>query len=77
MAYYFALVPFIEYMVSISEGCSSLVYACTVEHAEFLAMVMNSTGRKSAIITADTPNQIRRIHIDAFKKGEIEFLFNY
>lgn len=67
----------IEYMMSISEGSSSLVYACTVEHAEFLAMVMNSVGRKSAVITADTPKQIRRIHIDAFKKGEIEFLFNY
>ncbi|ONK21273.1 hypothetical protein BLX87_22780 [Bacillus sp. VT-16-64] len=67
----------IEYMMSIPEGSSSLVYACTVEHAEFLAIVMNSVGRKSAVITADTPKQIRRIHIDAFKKGEIEFLFNY
>jgi len=67
----------IEYMMSIPVGSSSLVYACTVEHAEFLAMVMNSIGRKSAVISAETPKQIRRIHIDAFKKGEIEFLFNY
>jgi DNA repair protein RadD len=67
----------IEYMMSIPDGSSSLIYACTVEHAEFLAMVMNSIGRKSAVISAETPKQIRRIHIDAFKKGEIEFLFNY
>lgn len=67
----------IEYMRSIPLGSSSLVYACTVEHAEFLAMMMNSIGRKSAIISADTPKSIRRMHIAAFKKGDIEFLFNY
>jgi DNA repair protein RadD len=67
----------IEYMRSIPSGGSSLVYACTVEHAEFLAMMMNSIGRKSAVISADTPKPIRRMHIAAFKKGDIEFLFNY
>lgn len=67
----------IEYMMDIPEGSSSLVYACTVEHAEFLAMVMNSVGRKSAVISADTSKAIRRMYISAFKKGEVEFLFNY
>lgn len=67
----------IEYMLSLPIGSSSLVYACTVEHAEFLAMIMNSLGRKSAVISAETPKQIRRIHIAAFKRREIEFLFNY
>lgn len=67
----------IEYMMDIAVGSSSLVYACTVEHAEFLALMMNSVGRKSAVISADTPKPIRRMHISAFKKGEIEFLFNY
>ena len=67
----------IEYMLTIPTGTSTLVYACTVEHAEFLSMMMNSLGRKSAVISAETPKQIRRIHIAAFKRGEIEFLFNY
>ncbi|WP_227394972.1 DEAD/DEAH box helicase [Jeotgalibacillus aurantiacus] len=67
----------INYMKSIPEGSSSLVYACTVQHAEFLAMTMNAIGRKSAVISADTPKPIRRMHISAFKKGDIEFLFNY
>ncbi|USK68577.1 DEAD/DEAH box helicase [Peribacillus asahii] len=67
----------LEYMMDIPEGSSCLVYACTVEHAEFLATMMNSLGRKSAVISADTPKPIRRMHITAFKKGEIEFLFNY
>lgn len=67
----------IEYMRSIPLGSSSLVYACTVAHAEFLAMMMNSIGRNSSVISADTPRSIRRMHIAAFKRGEIEFLFNY
>ncbi|MDQ6598109.1 DEAD/DEAH box helicase [Bacillus salipaludis] len=67
----------IEYMQRIPEGSSTLVYSCTVEHGEFLAMMMNSMGRKSAVISAETPKPIRRMYISAFKQGEIEFLFNY
>ncbi|MGM0840270.1 MAG: DEAD/DEAH box helicase [Bacillota bacterium] len=67
----------IEYMMSVPASSSSLVYACTVEHAEFLAMMMNSVGRKSAVISAVTPKSVRRMHISAFKRGELEFLFNY
>src|SRR5699024_192698 len=67
----------IEYMMDIPMRASSLVYACTVEHAEFLSLMLNSIGRKSAVISANTPKPIRRMHISAFKKGEIEFLFNY
>lgn len=67
----------IEYMMGLKEGSSSLVYSCTVGHAEFLSMMMNSVGRKSAVISADTPKSIRRMYINAFKNGEIEFLFNY
>lgn len=55
----------------------TLVYACTVNHAEYLATVMNALGRKAAAISAETPKATRRIYIDAFKNGEVEFLFNY
>ena len=67
----------IEYMLSLPPESSALVYACTVEHAKFLSFFMNAVGRKSVVIDANSPKQIRRIHIEAFKKGEIEFLFNY
>jgi len=67
----------IEYLLSIDEGCSVLVYACTVQHAEELSLIMNAVGRKSAVISADTPKQLRRMYIAGFKTGEIEFLFNY
>jgi len=67
----------IEYLLAIDEGCSVLVYACTVQHAEQLSLIMNATGRKSAVISAETPKQLRRMYIASFKAGEIEFLFNY
>lgn len=62
---------------SVPKGSSVLVYACTVDHAEMLAMFMNVVGRKAVSISAHTPKALRRSYIDAFKKGEIEFLFNY
>lgn len=67
----------IEYLLSLPLETTALVYACTVEHARFLSTIMNAIGRKSATVSANTPKQIRRLYIEAFKKGEIEFLFNY
>ena len=67
----------VERLLSIPKGTQTLVYACTVNHAEFLTSVMNSIGRKAASISANTPKATRRMYIEAFKKGDIEFLFNY
>lgn len=67
----------IERLLAIPKGKQTLVYACTVEHAEFLTSVLNAVGRKSVSISANTPKATRRMYIDAFKKGEIEFLCNY
>ncbi len=64
-------------LLDIPAGTSTLVYACTVEHAEFLSSVMNAFGRKAVAISAKTSKAQRRVYIDAFKRGEIEFLFNY
>ncbi|WP_088034992.1 DEAD/DEAH box helicase [Evansella clarkii] len=67
----------IERLLEISRGKQTLVYACTVKHAEFLSTVLNAAGRKAASISANTPKATRRMYLDAFKKGEIEFLLNY
>lgn len=67
----------IEYLLSLPLGTTALIYACTVEHAKFLSTIMNAVGRKAASVSSDTPKQIRRLYIEAFKKGDIEFLFNY
>jgi len=67
----------IKRLEEIPEDTQSLVYACTVSHAEYLTTVMNAIGRKAASISSQTPKATRRMYIDAFKNGEIEFLFNY
>ncbi|WBL16871.1 DEAD/DEAH box helicase [Sutcliffiella sp. NC1] len=67
----------IRHLLDIPVGSPTLVYACTVNHAEFLASVLNAVGRKAASISASTPKATRRMYIDAFKKGNIEFLLNY
>ncbi|MBD8032917.1 DEAD/DEAH box helicase [Solibacillus merdavium] len=67
----------IDYMLGLPLDSSVLVYACTVEHAEFLTTVLNAIGKKAACISAKTPKAIRRMHIQAFKKKEIQYLFNY
>ena len=54
-----------------------LVYACTVEHAEMLSAMLNAFGRRSAAISAKTPAVIRRMLLEEFKEGNIEFIFNY
>lgn len=55
----------------------TLVYACTVEHAHLLSVIMNTSGRRSAAVSADTPASIRRGAIEGFKAGQFDFLFNY
>ena len=67
----------IDQLLNVPEDASVLVYACTVEHAEFLSSIMNSMGYKSAYVSADTPKTLRRMYISAFKSKEIQFLFNY
>nr|WP_312753010.1 DEAD/DEAH box helicase [Bacillus mobilis] len=67
----------IDYMLELPLDSSVLVYACTVEHAEFLTTVLNSVGKKAACISAKTPKAVRRMHIQAFKSKEIQYLFNY
>lgn len=67
----------IKRLLKIKKGQPTLIYACTVEHAVFLSAIMNTLGRKSSSISSDTNKTERRIIINEFKKGKIEFLFNY
>ena len=53
------------------------MYTCTVDHARFLASIITFKGRSAVTISADTPNRLRYIYIDKFKRGEIDFIFNH
>lgn len=62
----------------IPDGKPTLVYACTVDHAHFLAMILESSiDRRAGALSADTPLTIRRGLIEQFRRGEIQYLFNF
>ena len=67
----------IKRLLKIKKGQPTLIYACTVEHAVFLSAIMNTLGRKSSSISSDTNKTERRIIINEFKNGRIDYLFNY
>lgn len=67
----------IQRLLRIKKGQPTLIYACTVEHAIFLSTIMNALGRRSSSISSDTNKTERRIIINEFTNGRIDFLFNY
>lgn len=65
-------------LLELPQGTPTLIYACTVDHAHFLADILTETsGRRAAAISSDTPLTIRRGLIQDFKQGKIEFLCNF
>lgn len=62
---------------SIPKGEPTLVYTCTVGHANLLSSLMNYFGRNSVSISSKTHNNVRYKYIEQFKSGEIDFIFNH
>ena len=67
----------INELLNIRKGTSTLVYACTIDHANFLSAIMNYYGRKSVAITSKTDNALRYRFIEKFRNKEIDFIFNH
>jgi len=70
-------IKIISTLQQIKKGMQTLVYACTVEHATYLASMMNFLGRTAVVVSSETRKPLRRKYIEQFKNGEIEFIFNY
>ncbi len=64
-------------LLQLPKGTSTLVYACTVEHAYFLSAILNARGRVSRTVSSDTPVVLRRGLVQEFKDQKIEFLCNF
>ena len=65
-------------LLKLPQGTPTLIYACTVDHAHNLADILTeSSGRRAAAISSDTPLTIRRGLIQDFKQGKVEFLCNF
>ncbi len=67
----------IERLLRIPKKMPTLVYACSVEHAELLSVILAEKGRTTGLIIAKTPLTIRRGLIEDFKKRKIDFLCNF
>ena len=67
----------IDKLRKIPKGKQTIVYACTVKHAEDIATVLCVHGRSAASISAKTPRHYRRKLVEQFKNNDIEFLVNY
>src|SRR3712207_119967 len=64
-------------LLKLPKGTPTLVYACTVEHAYFLSMILTAQGRKSGAVSSETPVTMRRALVHDFKERKLEFLCNY
>jgi DNA repair protein RadD len=67
----------INKLMQIGTGGRTLVYTCSVRHAEFLAGILTHLGRRSASISSSTTPTLRRAIINTFKNQQLDFLFNF
>lgn len=64
-------------LLKFPEGKPVLVFGCSVNHSQALALLLRRVGRTAAVITSETPRALRRRWINAFRVKEIQFLCNY
>ncbi len=55
----------------------TLIFATSVEHAQTLSALLNSTGVKSRAVSSSTDTSTRRRVVEEFRRGEIKSLVNY
>lgn len=71
------IVDTVQYQLSQDESSQIIIFACTVEHAEELHMLISSRGIASRCIDGTTPSDIRYMSIQDYKKGRVKVLVNY
>lgn len=55
----------------------TIVYACSLEHANNINAILTKLNLKSVVISGRTPRNERLINIEKFKSGEINFIINH
>ena len=64
-------------LLRLPTGTPTLVYACTVEHAYFLSVILTAQGRRARAVSSDTPLTLRRAIVRDFKERKLDFLCNF
>lgn len=67
----------LDRICEIEKGKPTLVYTCTVRQAKYFSLYMTHQGYRSAYVDSTTDESMRRRIIADFKRGDIQFLFNY
>jgi superfamily II DNA or RNA helicase len=67
----------VDEVAALPEGWPTLLFATSVDHAKYLAAMLNDRGIRSAAVDSTTSAQDRRSRIESFRNGRIRVLTNY
>ncbi|RSS00756.1 MULTISPECIES: DEAD/DEAH box helicase [Streptomyces] len=67
----------IDFVAELPENWPTLLFATSVDHAKYLAAMLNDRGVRSAAVDSTTSAQDRRNRIENFRSGRIRVLTNY
>ncbi len=67
----------LDQIEKLGEGRRGLIYACSVEHARHLALLLNRAGLPTYAVSAETRPALRHQAIEDFQAGKLRFLTNF
>ncbi|MEU0033198.1 DEAD/DEAH box helicase [Streptomyces sp. NPDC006333] len=67
----------VDSVVELPDNWPTLLFATSVDHAKYLAAMLNDRGVPSAAVDSTTSAQDRRTRIENFRSGRIQVLTNY
>ncbi|WP_405967316.1 DEAD/DEAH box helicase [Streptomyces sp. NBC_00015] len=67
----------VDSVADLPDNWPTLLFATSVDHAKYLAAMLNDRGIRSAAVDATTSPQDRRTRIEKFRDGRIQVLTNY
>ncbi|QJT01966.1 DEAD/DEAH box helicase [Streptomyces asoensis] len=67
----------VDSVADLPDDWPTLLFATSVDHAKYLAAMLNDRGIRSAAVDATTSPQDRRTRIEKFRDGRIQVLTNY
>ena len=67
----------IDEVAALPEDWPTLLFATSVDHAKYLAAMLNDRGIRAAAVDSTTSTQDRRTRIENFRNGRIRVLTNY
>ena len=67
----------VDSVAELPDDWPTLLFATSVDHAKYLAAMLNDRGVPSAAVDSTTSPQDRRARIESFREGRIRVLTNY